>query len=234
MNRRNINRLIIGVMLLALGVIWFGNALDFWDVNVLFPGWWAALLMLCFLFSIIGDGANIGNVCGLLIFGAIVLKHNKLIPARVNIWLVALALVVIVLAGKIIVEAFRGPKSSRAPSVSASVSSQESNSSAAGDRANYLFTGETLRFDGQTVGDVSYGVSFGSLTLDFSRAVFADDSIVSVNVNFGEAKIFLPAGVRAESINGAAFASVRNMSSGEKSIKMKLDCAFGAISVFNR
>jgi|GEM_PF-1215753 hypothetical protein ELI_2635 len=231
MDRQKAKKLIIGIVLLVLGVAWLGDAVNFWDFDLFFPGWWAALLMLCFFVSIVSDGPNVGNVFFMLIFGAIVLKKNNIIPDFVNIWLVAFALAVIIFGGKIIVDAFRGGKKPEHPQSGGDAGFGGAQST--GDHVSYTFTGETLRFAGQTVQHCSYSVSFGSLTLDFSGAVFAEDAYLSVSANFGEVKILLPAGIKADPQNSAAFASIKNQSQGNALVKCRLDCAFGCISVTN-
>ena len=64
-------------------------------------------------------------------------------------------------------------------------------------------------------------------------AVFAGDAFLSINADFGEVKVILPPGIKAESVNSASFASIRNTSEGNVSVKCKLDCAFGTIVVKN-
>ena len=115
MKRKKVNKIIIGAVLLVVGVIWLGNALNFWHVDVLFRGWWAALLMLCFLSSIIGDGVNPINVAGLLLCGAVILKQNGLIPVGVNLWLLAFAAGLLVYGGRILAGAFRHPQEEISP-----------------------------------------------------------------------------------------------------------------------
>ena len=232
MNRQKAKKLIIGIVLLVLGVAWLGDALNFWNFDLFFPGWWAALLMLCFFVSVVSDGPNVGNVFFMLIFGAIVLKENGIIPDFVNIWLVAFALAVIIFGGKIIVDAFRGGKKAE-PSESGGNGAIFGEAQSTGDHVSYTFTGETLRFAGQTVHHCSYSVSFGSLTLGFSGAGFAEDAYLSVSANFGEVKILLPAGIKAEPQNSAAFASIKNQSEGNAAVKCKFDCSFGYINVTN-
>jgi len=231
MNRQKIKKLIIGLVLLVLGVAWLGDAVNLWNFDLFFPGWWAALLMLCFFVSVVSDGPNVGNVFFMLVFGAVVLKENHIIPEAVNIWLVAFALAVIIFGGKIIVDALRGNKNVKHPEYEEKFVS--GSTASGGSHVNYTFAGETLRFAGQTIHDCSYSVSFGSLTLDFSGAYFAEDAYLSVAANFGEAKIILPPGVKADPQNSAAFASIKNQSEGNASVKCKFDCAFGCISVKN-
>lgn len=229
MNRQKAKKIIIGLILLALGIAWLGNAVDLWDFSVFFPGWWAALVMICFFVSVIGDGPNVINVLGMLIFGAVVLKSNGMIPDFVNLWLVAFALAVILFGGKLMVSAFRGSRRGSLHNENVS----DGNSVPEGNSVSYAFASEILRFSGQTIHSCEYGVSFGSLTLDFSGAVFAEDASLSVSVNFGSAKILLPPGVKVSSQNRGMFASVQNHSEGNVSIPCEFDCTFGSIDVKN-
>lgn len=229
MDRQKAKKIIIGLILLALGVMWLGNAVNLWDFSIFFPGWWAALLMLCFFVSIVGDGPNVINVLGMLIFGAVVLRSNGMIPDSVNLWLVAFALAVILFGGKLILNAVKGGR--RRSSVDETASDE--NPSADGSFIGYTFVSETLRFPGKTIHKCGYGVSFGSLTLDFTGAVFAEDAELTIRANFGEVKVLLPPGMKAESVNSAAFASVKNHSQGNVSVKCRFDCAFGSIDVGN-
>ena len=61
------SRIIWGILILALGVILFGNAAKLWDVSVFFDGWWAAVVMILALFSIFSDKPNIVNIYFLVI-----------------------------------------------------------------------------------------------------------------------------------------------------------------------
>ena len=155
MNRQKAKKIIIGLILLALGIAWLGNAVDLWDFSVFFPGWWAALVMICFFVSVIGDGPNVINVLGMLIFGAVVLKSNGMIPDFVNLWLVAFALAVILFGGKLMVSAFRGSRRGSLHNENVS----DGNSVPEGNSVSYAFASETLRFSGQTIHSCEYGVS---------------------------------------------------------------------------
>ncbi len=229
MNRQKAKKIIIGLILLALGVAWLGNAVDLWDFSVFFPGWWAALLMICFLVSVVGDGPNVVNVLGMLIFGAVVLKSNGMIPDFVNLWLVAFALAVILFGGKLIFSVIKGNRHVS----SFGEAGSDGDPASDGKFVSYTFASEALCFSGKTVHACGYGISFGSLTLDFSGAVFAEDASLAVRANFGEVKVLLPPGIKAESVNSAAFASIKNSSQGNVTVKCQFDCAFGSIEVKN-
>ena len=105
------SRIIWGLLVLALGVVLFGNAAKLWDVSVFFDGWWAAVVMILALFSIFSDKPNIVNIYFLIFGGAMLLKEqNILIPKDTSSWLIALALLIVVVGISIIVRTVAGPK----------------------------------------------------------------------------------------------------------------------------
>ena len=105
------SRIIWGILVLALGVILFGNAAKLWDVTLFFDGWWAALVMLLALFSICTDKPNIVNVYFLLFGGVMLFKEQGIFIAKdTSSWLIALALLIAVAGISIIIRAAFGSK----------------------------------------------------------------------------------------------------------------------------
>lgn len=238
LTRSKITKIIIGVLLLVLGALWLVEATGIFDfeVNLFFDGWWAVLCMVIFLISIVSDGPNFGNILCFCLFLVLFLDAQDIIPKNFNIWLLLFAVIILFIGGKIIFSAFKKPSTQVTSTSGASYGTK--NETHAGDDINrthtkYLFTGELVRFTGVTVGNVSFEVNFSSVTLDFTGAVFTEDSSVSVNNNFGETKIILPQDMKADVMKEVAFGSVKEMTNGTVRVRMKLDCAFGAISVKN-
>lgn len=242
MTRSKIVKIIIGLCLIVLGGLWLFEAFGIIDFHfeLFFDGWWAVLCMVIFIISMVSDGPNFGNILCFLIFFVLFLNARDLIPAQIDLWLLLFAVIVLVIGGKLILGAFRKSGTQISPQGgSATKEEGGAKTTYATDDINrihskYLFTGETVRFDGVTVGKLSFEVNFSGVTLDFSRASFTEDSHISVSTNFGETKIILPAGVHAKVTEDAAIASVKNTTVGTAgSVAMKLEVAFGAISVRN-
>lgn len=81
------SRIIWGILILALGVVLFGNAAKLWDVSIFFDGWWAVLIMALALFSVCTDKPNIVNVYFLIFGGVMLLKEQGvLIPKETSSW----------------------------------------------------------------------------------------------------------------------------------------------------
>ena len=239
MTRSKIVKIIIGLLLIILGGLWLFEAFGVFDfeIDLFFDGWWAVLGMVIFVVSMVSDGPNFGNILCFCIFLVLFLNASDLIPDRIDLWLVLFAVIVLVIGGKLVLGAFR--KSGTAAVSSSAETSSAHNTTYATDDVNhthskYLFTGETVRFDGVTVGKLSFEVNFSSVTLNFAGAIFTEESCITVDTNFGETKIILPAGIRAGIVEDATFGSVKNTAVGTAGeASMKLNVAFGAINVKN-
>ena len=66
-NDGRINPMIIGLLLIAAGIIWGGNALGLFQVSLFFRGWWTLFILVPCLYAIIKNGPDVPNIIGLII-----------------------------------------------------------------------------------------------------------------------------------------------------------------------
>ena len=74
--KKDYSALIWGLLFVAVGIIFGGNALDIWDIDVFFPGWWTLFLIIPGLISMVRYGFNWGS--GVLIIVGIILLFDSL------------------------------------------------------------------------------------------------------------------------------------------------------------
>ena len=218
------SRIIWGILILALGVILFGNAAKLWDVSIFFDGWWAALVMLLALFSICTDKPNIVNVYFLLFGGVMLFKEQGIFIAKdTSPWLIALALLIIVAGLSIIIRTAFGTKRKSGAAVRAI---------SANGNVSVSFCEETVGFGSNCFETGDYSVAFGSLTIDLRMAKIAENAHLSVKASFGELKVLLPENADAE-VDGNAFLGkvVSPARGGEIPIKITASAIFGQVSI---
>lgn len=58
---KNYSKLLWGLVLLAVGVIFTGNVLELWYIDVFFPGWWTMFMIIPALVLILRDGFKLFN-----------------------------------------------------------------------------------------------------------------------------------------------------------------------------
>lgn len=220
------SRIIWGILVLALGVILFGNAAKLWDVTLFFDGWWAALVMLLALFSICTDKPNIVNVYFLLFGGVMLFKEQGIYIAKdTSSWLIALALLIAVAGISIIIRAAFGSKKK--------ITTIDANEFVSSEKETTVSFGEeTIRFDGTTFESGNYSVAFGELTVDLRTAIIAENATLYAKAAFGELKVLLPTDVNAD-VDGSTFLGEIDtpQSGGEKTLKIKASATFGQISI---
>lgn len=219
------SRIIWGLLILALGIILFGNATNLWDVSIFFDGWWAAVVMILALFSVCADKPNIVNVYFLIFGGVMLLKEQGvLIPKNTSSWLIALALLIVIAGISIIIRTVFGSKKIFSADLH-TVSSE-------GD-INVSFGEETIRFNGTEFESGSYSVAFGSLTLDLRTAIIAENARLSVKAAFGELKVLLPNDVKAEVDSSSFLGDIvsSGASDGDMTMKIKASASFGHVLI---
>ena len=78
------DNLIIGIFLVIIGVITFGNQNNFWDINIFFKGWWTLFLIIPSIIIILKKDFVTG-ISGLIIGVIMLLSVNNIIEF-VSIW----------------------------------------------------------------------------------------------------------------------------------------------------
>lgn len=58
---KNYSKLLWGLVVLAVGVIFIGNVLELWYIDVFFPGWWTMFMIIPALVLILRDGFKLFN-----------------------------------------------------------------------------------------------------------------------------------------------------------------------------
>ena len=79
-NDGRINPMIIGLLLIAAGIIWGGNALGLFQVSLFFRGWWTLFILVPCLYAIIKNGPDVPNIIGLIIGILLFLSARDILP----------------------------------------------------------------------------------------------------------------------------------------------------------
>ena len=79
-NDGRINPMIIGLILIAAGIIWGGNALGLFQVTLFFRGWWTLFIIIPCAYAIIKNGPDILSIIGLVIGILLFLSARNILP----------------------------------------------------------------------------------------------------------------------------------------------------------
>lgn len=69
----------VGILFIIFGVLIAGNRLNYWEMNVWFPGWWTLLIIVPSAISIGQSGVRFGNTLALVLGVTIFMSEQKFI-----------------------------------------------------------------------------------------------------------------------------------------------------------
>ena len=64
---KKISDIILGVVLVVIGIIFLGNELDFWKIDLFFDGWWTLIIIIPSALGLFQEGSKLSSALGLLI-----------------------------------------------------------------------------------------------------------------------------------------------------------------------
>lgn len=67
MKKSKTTNIIVGLIFISLGVIFFGNNLNIWDIDLFFDGWWTLFIVIPSLISLVRHGINSSSFTGIII-----------------------------------------------------------------------------------------------------------------------------------------------------------------------
>ena len=76
---KKLGNLLWGLVLITIGLIIGGNALEITNINVFFDGWWTLIIIIPCFIGLFTEKEKTGNVIGLLIGIALLLACQDLI-----------------------------------------------------------------------------------------------------------------------------------------------------------
>lgn len=226
--RRNFSRVIIGLIFIAAGIIFLGNALDIWELNIFFPGWWTLFIIVPAVCAIVSSGYSTGKLIWLLVGVMLLLSRQQIISDKMT-WGIALAAIIIFIGLSIIFGGiFRNHKvlSNTNIGVNSSVSSSES----------AVFSGRNINFNNQKFEGIKISSVFGSIQLDLRQAIIEHDVAIDADTVFGGIEILLPQNVKliisADSVFGGIDNKYDNTAKeGMPSVVLRGSCVFAGIEI---
>lgn len=195
--RRNITRMLFGVVLVLAAIALFGNCMQWWQITN-FDGWWTIFLIVPGLAAIINYGFSLWGAALVLIGGWFLASEQNWIPEQVNhniIWIVILLLVGL----RLIFGTIRGPKVPNSPVILDGVKGAcDSNST-----INYsaIFGGIEVANNSPSLCGGTVSAAFGGAKIDLRNAIPVNGAVIQADAIFGGVEIWAPQNCRI-SVNG--------------------------------
>ena len=223
-------KIILGLALIAAGVLWILSITGVLSISFSTKGWWALFIIIPCLFGLINDKNKIGPCIGTGVGVLLLLAAREVITWQM-MWQIGLALVVIGFGVQLLF--FKKLNNHGVCEIR--------NISRDGKDIRHIETSfgkQSLSFAGEKFEGADVQSSFGGLTLDMNGADIADDAFIDLNVGFSGVTIIVPESLSVKIAVTSGFGGVsdnrRNkVDNGSPTLFITGKVGFGGLEIRN-
>ena len=233
--KKDYSALIWGLVFVAVGIIFGGNALNIWDIDVFFPGWWTLFLIIPGLVSMVRYGFNWGS--GVLVILGLILLFDALDIISSDIMLkLVFPLILVIIGISILTSFFRSGTKKNIEDEEYTKSKSYKYDSTQYPRYTAILGGGDYKNNTEDLKGVVAEAILGGLEIDLRDAKITEDIVLELTAVLGGIDIYIPDDVRVEIISGVPVLGGfehkinRNALSGPK-VRIKYTAVLGGIEI---
>lgn len=202
-----------GVVLIVVGVLFLGNNLEWWDINLFFKGWWTLFIIIPSIYEFF-DGNRAGATISLSV-GILLLLSSQGIIAWSMIWKILVPIIIIVIG------------------VSLMFSSKIKKKLAKNAKSYVAIFSEVDEKIKEVTSDFSAVSIFGGVNIDLRKAKIEKDLYIEATTIFGGIEIRVPDNVNVKCDGVPIFGGAENKtnSEGDKTVTIHYTCIFGGVDI---
>ncbi|MBQ9171539.1 hypothetical protein IJ162_00285 [Candidatus Saccharibacteria bacterium] len=224
--------IIWGIAIVALGVIFGGNAIGLFNFDVFFDGWWTLFIIVPSAISLITEKERLQSLA-FLGAGIIMLLAAQHVFEWEVAWKAILALFLILIGLSIIFRSIFHSKNDK--EVEKKVKDADDKTM---DAQTAVFSGSERVYNDEVFSGSNMVAIFGGAELDLRKAKFTKDTVIKAFALFGGVDIKVPEDVNIKSKSGFIFGGISDERKGESKGKytIYLDAAggFGGITISDK
>ncbi len=217
-----------GLILIIIGVILGGNALDIFNINLFFDGWWTLFIIVPTFIGLVTERDKTGNIIGLIIGLLLLLSCRGLFDFKL-IWKLIFPLIFVIIGLSLIF------KNNINKEVSEKIKKLNENLSS-NDGYTATFSGQNLNFDGEEFKGSNLNAIFGGIKLDLRKAIINEDIVINASSIFGGIDIYTPDNCKVKIKSNSIFGGVSNnkkcnVDDNSYTIYINASCMFGGVEI---
>ena len=227
-NMKRISDIMWGLILIIIGVILGGNALDIFNINLFFDGWWTLFIIVPTFIGLVTEKDKTGNIIGLIIGLFLLLACRGLFDFKL-IWKLIFSLIFVIIGLSLIF------KNNINKEVSEKIKKLNENLSS-NDGYTATFSGQNLNFDGEEFKGSNLNAMFGGIKLDLRKAIINEDIVINASSIFGGIDIYIPDNCKVKIKSNSIFGGVSNnkkcnVDDNSYTIYINASCMFGGVEI---
>ncbi len=199
---KKVNNVLWGLLLVGAGVLFGLKALDVIDFNIFFDGWWAFIIIIPSLITLVTQRDKTGSMIGLVVGIFLFLVARDLISLEMLGKLIVPVLLVVI--GLCLI--FKDVMNKNAKEAIKKINSR----GFPVKKCTAIFSGQKVGFPGEGFFGANLYAIFGGIDCDLRGAVITEDIVINAGCVFGGMNIFVPENVNVEICATPVFGGVAN------------------------
>lgn len=220
----NLARILWGIVLVLLGIIWGLNALDLTSIDIFFDGWWTLFIIVPSAIGLFdrNNKSKIGNLIGVLIGVFLLLGAQDIVSFEI-IWKLLLPFIIVMVGISLIF----GGSHKNIPKISKLKEGE----------AEFIvatFSENAVTKKGENFKGANLESIFGSVVLDLKEAKLEKETVIKASAIFGGIEIVTPDDVEVKVSSVPIFGGISNtnkVKDAKKVIYVDAFCLFGGINI---
>ena len=231
---KKVGPVIWGIAIIALGVIFGGNALGWFNINIFFEGWWTLFIIIPSAISFVTEKEKISSL-GFLLAGIILLLAAQDVFSYDVAWKAILAVFLIMVGVTILVRSLIHSNNDK--EVEGKIKELKDDKTM--DSQTAVFSGSDRTYNDEVFTGSNLVAVFGGVELDIRKAKFTKDTVIKAFCMFGGIEIKVPEDVQVKVRSGFIFGGVsdeRKGATGKGKYTIYLDAGggFGGITISDK
>ena len=232
---KQIKPIIWGIAIIALGIIFGGNALGLFSLDIFFDGWWTLFIIIPSVVSLITDQDKIMSL-GFIAVGVILLLAAQDVFSYDVAWKVILAVFLVAVGLSIIVKSLFHNKNDQEVAKKIEEAKKDGKSM---DSQMAVFSGTDRVYKDEVFSGANLSAIFGGINLDLKDAKFTSDTVIKAFTLFGGIDIRVPDDIIVKLKSGFIFGGFsddrKNPSEkGKHTIYIDAAGAFGGVTITDK
>ena len=232
---KQIKPIIWGIAIIALGLIFGGNALGLFSLDIFFDGWWTLFIIIPSVVSLITDQDKIMSL-GFIAVGVILLLAAQDVFSYDVAWKVILAVFLVAVGLSIIIKSIFHNKNDQEVTKKVEEATKDGKTM---DSQMAIFSGSDRTYKDETFQGSNLVAVFGGAKLNLKHAKFDQDTVIKAFTLFGGIDIIVPSDVKVKLKSGfifGGFSDDRKNPTEKSKYTIYIDAAggFGGITITDK
>lgn len=232
---KQLKPIIWGIAIIALGVIFGGNALGLFNLDIFFDGWWTLFIIVPSVISLFTDKEKLSSL-GFIAAGVILLLAAQKVFTYEVAWQVILAVFLVIAGITLIIKTTFHNKNDA--EVMKKVKEAEKDPSKM-DSQVAIFSGSERTYKDEVFQGANLAAVFGGVDLNLKKAKFASDTVIKAFTLFGGINIVVPSNIKVKLKSGfifGGFSDDRKNPTEDSKHTIYIDAAggFGGITITDK